>query len=321
MGEESVEDAISGRRGILLVGTAREWFKPALEAVLVPEGFTVLRAGDGDILHELVSRESPDLVLVDESLSASAPALIESLLSGPLSSSVPLVLYSSDMSTEHLQAEALEAGAWEVLREPVRSEHLIAAVRRLLGLSDLIRRSHRQESDDWENGLLTRSGLARLLPRVEALAIRHDASVTCAVVGPTKPASGERLDRQRRLTADLCTRHVRKADLCGWMSDRDVAIVAFGTTPEDAAVMVRRLDDLSSDLGEDGEYGLSAGIVDIRTRRGNGDGDNARIELDDEDGDRVSRSLLDAAYTALEDARRRGGGIETVEVKGDTDAS
>lgn len=316
--EESVNTA-PRRRGVLLVGTAKEWFKPALEAVLGPEGFTVLRARDGQSLHELASREAPDLVIVDESLpSTSAPALCESLLSGPLPPSIPLLLYSSDMTTEHVQAEALEAGAWEILREPVRSEHLIATVRRLLALSDLIR-SHREQSTDWESGLLTRSGLTRLLPRVEALASRQGVSITFAVVGPTEPGSGDELERQREVTADLCTRHVRRADLCGWINDGDVAIVAFGTTAEGAAVMVRRLDDLSADVGEGDGYGLSAGIVDVRTKGNGGEDRTTGVEDEEEAGE--SRSFLDAAHTALENARRRGGGIETVEVGDDVETS
>lgn len=306
-------------RGVLLVGTAKEWFKSALEAVLEPEGFTILWARDGGEVRRAVEDESPDLVLLDESLpSTEAPALCRSLLAGPLPPSVPLVLYSSDMTTEHLQAQALDAGVWEVFREPVRAEFLVSAIRRLLGISRLVRDFRRDQPAAWETGLLTRSGLLELVPMVSALADREGAPLSCAAVGPTERASGDEADRQREVTARLCSRYVRRADLCGWIDEGDVAIVAYGTTPEDAAVMARRLDALSAELGEEGPSGFSAGIVSFAPGTGGGDrGHNGGGEQATDEGDRpAADSVLEAAHAALGDARRKGGGIQTVEAAG-----
>lgn len=298
-------------QGVLLVGTPKEWFKSALEAVLEPEGYTVSWAEDAERLRDALSTASPDLVILDENLpSTDTPDLCRSLLAGPLSPAVPVLLYSSDMTTEHLQARALEAGAWEVLREPVRAEYLVATIRRLLGISRLVRDFRGEETDEWEPGVLGRSGFRRVVPLVIALAAREGVSLSCVVLGPTAPESGEAARRQREVTARLCRRYLRKADLCGWIDDRDVAIMAYGTSPDDAALMTRRLEALTGEVDENGAFGLSAGIVSVAPE------DDERGGEDTEQLRRLGRapdSVLEAARAALEDAREQGGGIKTVD--------
>lgn len=324
-GARAEEQGGAGQMVSLLYAGSREWFRSALQAVLRPEGFEVLWAHDAGETLDVVSAEVPDLVLVDEHVPGmSAAELCRALGTGPLPAHVPVVLYASDMSTESAQAGALEAGAWEVVREPIRAESLVASLRRLLRLGSLIDRAGEDRFLDPDTGLLTARGLMAVLPTLRALARRKGASLTCAVIGPTEPAtSADSLAHQRELTARLCTTHIRQADLCGWLQEGEVAIVAFDASPQDALTMVRRLNDISQQLAEDAEApgaGVSAGIAEVlkeepaaaADREEPGPGEGA-----DETSVSVSISLLATAREALEDARRGGGGIRIVD--GDQD--
>lgn len=304
---------------ILLVATPREWFKSALEAVLQPEGFTVLWAHDSTEVLDFVRLGSPDLVIVDESIGPmEAPELCGALQSGPLSPSVPVVLYASDMTTEKLQSRVLQAGAWEVIREPIRAEYLLAALRRLLHIGRQVAgasASGAREGGEPDAGLLTLTDLTRLLPRMEALAERSETSLSCAVVGLTSPPSGEARRGRSDIPARLCASHVRRADLCGRLGKGDVAIVAFGTDRRGAESLVRRLESVSPELMGTDEAGttrpvLSAGIVELPPPVTSNGGTAPRSA---EKARSVSEASLTAARKALEEVRGEGGGIKVAE--------
>jgi len=320
-GASEERDAAPPETVTLLYAGSREWFRSALDAVLRPEGFQVLWARDAGDTLEHVSETVPDLVLVDENVPGmEAAELCRALGTGPLPAHVPVVLYASGMSNESGEAVALEAGAWEVVREPIRAESLVASFRRLLRLGTLIEQAGEERFLDPETGLLTARGLMAVLPSLSALARRKGTSLTCAVIGPTEPAaSGDALAHQRELTARLCTTHIRRADLCGWLREGEVAIVAFDASPQDALSMVRRLNAVSRELAEEAEEagaGVSAGIAEVRKQDpgASADGEEAGPgEGEDETHVSVSVSVLATAREALEAARRGGGGIRIVD--------
>jgi DNA-binding response OmpR family regulator len=305
---------------ILLVATPREWFKSALEAVLQPEGFTVLWAHDSTEVLDFVQLGSPDLVIVDESIGpVEAPELCRALQSGPLSPAVPLVLYASDMTTEKLQSRVLQAGAWEVIREPIRAEYLLAALRRLLHIGRQVAGAGEwgeRDGGEPDADFLTLTDLTRLLPRMEAMAERSETFLSCAVVGLTSPPSGEEVRREwSDIPARLCASHVRRADLCGRLGKGDVAIVAFGTDRRGAESLVRRLESVSPELMGTDEVEtttpvLSAGIVELPPSVASNGEAGPRPAKQKES---VSEASLMAARRALEEVRDEGGGIKVAE--------
>lgn len=301
----------------LLYAGSREWFRSALEAVLQPEGFSVRWARAVEDVLDAVSTEAPDLVIVDEEVGdTSAPELCRALRDGLLPEHVPIVLYASDFSRESLQARALEEGAWEVIREPIRAESLVASLDRLLRIGGLIGQARERRFADRESGLLSVRGLMRVLPTLRAMAEREDVPLSCVVVGPTGRSAGAKLRRQRELMTRLCAGNVREADLCGWMKHGVVAIVAFDTPPEGAREMVRRLQHLSESMArEAGDPGatVSAGIAQLYPLPGD-EGPAGRRSGPDDTGSRGTVSILSSAQDALEAARRGGGGVRTVEL-------
>lgn len=303
----------------LLYAGSREWFRSALEAVLQPEGFSVRWARTVEEVLDAVSTEAPDLVIVDEEVGdMSAPELCRALRDGLLPEHVPIVLYASDFSRESLQARALEEGAWEVIREPIRAESLVASLDRLLRIGGLIGQARERRFTDRQSGLLSVRGLVRVLPTLRAMAEREDVPLSCAVVGPTGRSAGAKLRRQRELMTRLCAGNVRQADLCGWMKHGVVAIVAFDTPPEGAREMVRRLQHLSEAMArEAGDPGatVSAGIAQLYPLPGD-EGAAGRERAGPEDTrSRGTVSILSSAQEALEAARRAGGGVRTVELE------
>lgn len=304
----------------LLLGTSREWFASALEAVLHSEGFSVVRAGSVEELLDRARRDGPELVMVDESLSEveELPEVCRRLREGPLSAHVPLVVYTETFSGDGTHAGALDAGAWEILNEPIRARVLVSALRRLLDLSHRVRAREGEPSPLWdeETGLFTETGLERVLPALQALASRQDVGMSCVVVGPTRVGQGEVLERQRLATADLCALNVRASDVCGWLGEGELAIIAFDTPAEGATTLAERLNQVAAGRAEVRKESrtLSAGIVELLA----GDDGNSEAPEGEREREGNRRSVkirdLEAARGALRRAREGGGGIRVAEV-------
>lgn len=301
----------------VLLGTVKDWFASALRAVLEPEGFTVYRAHSSEEVLSFVARMHPDLVLLDEQLPpVDLPELSRLLLDGPLPGDVPLLYhFSGGRATSGEDVAMLQAGAWGVLEDPIRPSTLVAQLRRYLGIGRRMRvGAERSRHVDPETEVLTLTGLMRLLPAVSNLSRRSGTPVTYTVIGPTEPGSGRLLERQKRNTAELCRRHLRKSDFLGWLEDgTELAIVAYGTNRSGAGRLARRLNDLAEEQTRAAElrYSLSAGILEMepsrkgpaaRGREGNGRSPEAELKVE-------SLHALAAAQTALKKARSAGGGI------------
>ncbi|MFW6193279.1 MAG: hypothetical protein ACOC83_07310 [Gemmatimonadota bacterium] len=307
----------------VLLGTVEDWFASALRAVLEPEDFTVYRAHSSEEVLSFLARMQPDLVLLDDKLPpVDLPELTRLLLDGPLPHHVPLLYHFSRGGGSGREVAMLQAGAWGVFEDPIRPSTFVAQIRRYLGIGRRMRKGRKRcDHVDPETEVLTLTGLLRLLPALSNLARRRDASVTYTVIGPTEPGSGRLLERQRRRTAELCRRHLRKSDFVGWLEDgRDMAVITYGTSRTGAGDLARRLNDVVEEQTRTAElrYTLSAGILEVEPpRRGaearrNGDRDGRSLETEMK---LESLHALAAAQTALEKARRAGGGIRFADVK------
>ena len=323
--EQYLDHGADGR-ALILLATGRRWLRSALEEVLAPEGFSMVFAGDAEQLEQRAQDENPALVIVDEEL----PGLeVESaarlLVSGPLGSDTPLLLYTSTSAArvrEHVRA--LEAGFWELLTDPLRPAQLIARLRRMLALSGRMRDAGKAlgESDDSTRppiDFLSLQELGRILPAMGALAEREGTSLSIVLLAPSSQMEND--GGSRRLVAEsVCGGNVRRADLCALIDGAEVAIVAFDTSANEAKSLVKRLDALVSGGAEAGDGGprLSAAIVELKpsteleraVRRAGRQGKGGSVSLE-----RVVELFhLQDAKSALSDARESGGGVRIVEV-------
>lgn len=303
---------------VLLV-SARDWFASALQAVLEPEGFVFRHARAADeALSEARSRE-PHLVILDEGLpDASASDLCQELAPARLRPSVPILVYSPNFWEESRQAEAMRAGAWDIIREPIRSRLLVAKLERLLRIKRLIETTEEGALTDAETGIFNLAGLMKTLPILGSLAERTRAPLSCAILGPTKPAeSSEEREAQRRQTALLCSRHTRMSDVCAWVGESDLALIAYDANVEATTDILRRLESQAARLGRAEAAPLSGGIVELSPSRFAAD---RRAALAGEPSaatpvaERIaSLSRFAAAQNALREAREAGGGIRIAE--------
>ena len=299
---------------VLLIST-HDWFTSALQAVLEPEGFVFARVRSARHALRHIEQSEPDIVILSERLpDLDAPALVRTLRSGGLPGSVPLLVYSPNFWNEGEQARAVAAGAWDVIREPLRPAILVARLRRLLAIGRLIRAADESAGPGEEAGLPNLAGLTSSLQRIEATAHRNAVPMSCVVIGPSRPAVGSELERQRAAAAALCSDNLRLSDLYGWIGDVDVGVVAYNTTAAGVISLVRRLNEQLTPADDYPMLNpLSAGVVEFQagpdTRGAESVYARARNTLGMQPPKIASLSRLAAAQAALREARAGGGGI------------
>ena len=307
-------------RPVLLLGSVNDWFASALESMLEPEGYLFRRARSSEEVLSGVARSDPDMVILDEGLPpADVPELGRLLADGPLPRHVPLLYHYGGAGPASEEVEILEAGAWGLLEEPIRPATLVAQLDRYLRLGrEMLETETDRRYVDPETDVLTLTGLMRVLPALSNLASRRGAPVTYTVIGPTEPGSGRVLEQQRRSTARLCRRQLRKSDFVGWLQEgSDLAVVAYGTSRSGAGGLARRLNDLTDEQTRAAElrYTLSAGILQLDPSRKGPEARNGDEGASPETESKLeSLHALAAAQTALKKARSAGGGIRYADV-------
>lgn len=312
----------SGETGILLA-SERRWLLSSMRAVLEPEGYALEQAESAArLLHDAEARP-PGVVIIDEGLpDCSVSELCGELLDRGLPRSMPILVYSAAFWEEAEETAAMRAGAWDVIREPIRSRLLVEKLRRLLEIRRLIEAAEEDAMGEDEAGTLTLGGLFRVLGILGSLARRQGVGIGCAVLGPTDPAvDREGLAEQRSSTAELVARYTRRSDVFAWVGDADLALFTFGATGDGLRSIVTRLshaEEASSGAPAPGMPArtLSAGLTELDpdTFREVGDrGRNGATEASP--GDRVaSLSQMTQAQAALRSVRQAGGGIATAEL-------
>ncbi|MGH7540033.1 MAG: response regulator, partial [Gemmatimonadota bacterium] len=251
--------------GRILLASSRDWLSSALLAVLEPAGFTFEhRTTAAEALERVVSNP-PDVLIIDEGLpDRSVPELCRDLTERGGARGLPILVYSPTLWHASEQAAALRAGAWDIVREPIRSTLLLAKLGRLIQIKRLIEASGGVTPDAAdEHGPLALPELFRFLPVIGSIASRAGEPIGCAVLGPTCPFGAAARDERRSETAELVARLTRRSDLYAWLGDSDLAIVAYGAGIEGLGTMVERLARAASAEGRE-EPRWSAGLVQIR---------------------------------------------------------
>lgn len=294
---------------VLLV-SAHDWFASALKAVLEPEGYVFHRVRDARTAVRDAEHASPELVIVGEGLPDMDPSLLTSALrTGPLRESVPILVYSPNFWHEAEQAQAMAAGAWDIIKEPVRPRLILAKLQRLLEIKRLIELTEEESLTDTATGLYNLAGLLRAARLLESAALRNGVPLACVVLGPGREEAGD-AERQRRAASDLFRRQLRGSDACGWVGETELGVVAYNTNAVGVTAMVRRLNQvLDERFQSEGLASLSAGVVELTPA-----GDPGRAQGSASANRIASLSRFAAAQTALRRARESGGGIRIADL-------
>jgi class 3 adenylate cyclase/CheY-like chemotaxis protein len=136
-----------------------------LEAVLVPRGYDVVSASNGNEALEVVARERPDIVLLDVHMPGmDGYAVCRHLRADPETQFLPVVMVTATAEAEKIKA--IEAGAEDFIPKPFDKAELLARVTSLLRIKRYHDTIERQAAELQE---LNRTLEARVAEQVEEL--------------------------------------------------------------------------------------------------------------------------------------------------------
>jgi PleD family two-component response regulator len=235
------------RPALVLVADDQEWSARALESVLAPAGFAVLRCTSGRQLLEQARLVVPDLLLVKADLDAGGAAALLGRLraEGRLAAGTPVFVTAAAPLQRAERLAVLAAGAWDVFHLPLDSEELVLRLGTVARAKFEADRVREESLLDPDTGLYSVQGLLRRVREMGYQALRRPAPLACAVLAPEAAwAGGEAVEPDERQIAELA-RHVahvaRRSDVVGRVSRSEFAVLAPGTGSAEVMLLARRL--------------------------------------------------------------------------------
>ncbi|UCC83442.1 MAG: diguanylate cyclase [Gemmatimonadota bacterium] len=131
-------------KGYILVGHDGAQALAGLDDALAADGYKVRSVGDGTTLISYIASQSPDLVVIDESIREMAPLeIVRHVRHRVGSRDVPLLLTSSQAQGDDA-ATAIRAGATDYIRKPFEIGELLARIAAHVTRGRLIREARRE---------------------------------------------------------------------------------------------------------------------------------------------------------------------------------
>lgn len=232
---------------LVLLANDQEWSARSLESVLGPAGYASVRAYTGRQALDLARRVHPDVIIVDSGMpDITGMELCQRLREDPeFPRSTPIVVTTSGPASRAQRLEALRAGAWEFLTQPIDAESLLLKLNLFVQARREIDRSRDESLLDPATGLYNDRGLARRARELGADAIRRHAALACVAISPVvdgNAVDGEELDAQlAEVTSEVCRSVARTSDAVGRLGRTEFAILAPSTDLEGAVRLVQRL--------------------------------------------------------------------------------
>ncbi len=234
---------------LVLLANDQEWSARSLESVLGPHGYASVRAYTGRQALELARRVHPDVVIVDSGMPDITGIEICQRFREDLEfpRSTPIIVTTSGPASRAQRLEALRAGAWEFLTQPIDAESLLLKLDLYVQARREIDRSRDESLLDSATGLYNVRGLARRAREIGADASRRHAPLACVAISPVVDASsdgsGELDERIAEHVSDVCRRMARSSDAVGRLGRAEFAIIAPSTDSEGAVRLVQRLKE------------------------------------------------------------------------------
>jgi diguanylate cyclase (GGDEF)-like protein len=287
---------------MVLVANDQEWSARSLESILVPNGYSVIRAHTGEQALERARASAPDLIILDAQMSdIHGFDVCRILRDDPrVSATTPIVITTSGPSGRAQRLEAYRAGAWEFLGQPLDGEALLLKLRTFVQ-SKLEVDALREESLlDPATGFYNMRGLARRAREIGSEASRRHQALACVVFSPAigespEEAADQALEEAAQRVSRVFREAGRSSDAVGRLGQGEFAVIAPATGTEGAVLLAERIGrtvENATDRGELGPITLRAGYCAVD--------DFGASEFD-------AVELLLRATTALRDLRRNGG--------------
>src|SRR5256885_1878812 len=228
------------RSPLVLMADAHEWFSRALESVLVPGGYSVVKAYTATgVLQQLKLTEPDALILAVDLPGGEGLNLCRMLRADSLvTPSTPIILTQPTPSTRRQTLAALRAGAAELWGQRLDAEELLlrlAAQNRAKADAD---RAWAEGLVDHATQLYNGRGIARRARELGAEARRRSAPLACVAfavdAGEAEGPSAETVARGLRETG-------RTSDALGRIGPREFVVLAPETSAEAAHHLAERL--------------------------------------------------------------------------------
>src|SRR5919107_3043588 len=179
---------------LVLIANDQEWSARSLESILGPSGYSVVRAYTGQQALERARTVQPDLIILDAQMpDIHGFEVCRMLRSDPrFSSTTPIVITTSGPSGRTQRLEAYQAGAWEILGQPLDGESLLLKLNTFLASKREVDALREESLLDQGTGLYNMRGLARRAKEIGSEAFRRRDPLACVVFSPeAEPAGAE----------------------------------------------------------------------------------------------------------------------------------
>jgi PleD family two-component response regulator len=265
-----------GRRPTVLIGSHQQSSSSSLESILVPSGYSVIKAYTGAQALERAGSAQPDVIILDSMLpERDGLSVCRELRRDPLFANTPIIIISPDHVTRQERIGALRSGAWDHLGAPLDAEHLLLKIETFARTKLEADRAREEGLLDQGTGLYNLRGLARRAQELASQASRQNAGFACVVfapafgdeVSPTEPGDKAIEEAVDQLASALRAAG-RQSDAIGHVGPTEFAVVAFGTDAAGSVKLAERLRDAVYG-GESKPFRLRAGycvVPDSRAR-------------------------------------------------------
>src|SRR6266496_3850661 len=232
------------RSPLVLIADAQEWFSRALETVLVPGGYSVVKAYTARGALEQVAAAELDAVILAVDLPGGDGLNLCRLLRADarVSPSTPIILTQPAPATRRQTLAALRAGAGELWGQRLDVEELLLRLAAQL-------RAKADADHAWAEGLVDPAtqlyntrGLARRIRELGAEARRRAAPLACVAFAVEEEA-GQSAQRVTRVLREAA----RTSDAVGRIGPRQFAVIAPETGADAALRLAERLASALTD--------------------------------------------------------------------------
>jgi PleD family two-component response regulator len=247
-------EARHDRPPLVLIVNDQEWSTRALESMLAPNGFAVLRAYTGSKGLERAQASRPDIVLVGAALpDMDALDLCARLREDPrIAPSTPIIITTTGRPSRSERLAALRAGAWDYVGQPVDAEELLLRFEAYVRAKHDADRARDEGMIDALTGLYSLTGLSRRARELGAQAYRGRDSMACIVFRTEGPDHDPAVEAAVGAFANRLRALGRTSDVIGRIGGAEFAVFATGADDHGAHALIARLVDgaLSPDVGE-----------------------------------------------------------------------
>ena len=243
------ENAPSRRPPLVLIVSNQEWSSRSLETILAPNGYAVLRAYTAASAMARARGAQPDIIVVDSTLPDSdGLELCRKIRRDrhvPLG--MPIFIIGPEPPTRQRRIDALRAGAWEHLGQPLDAEEFLLRIEAFVRAKLDADRARAEGLVDEATGLYNMRGLARRARELGSQASRQHAALACVVFAPDfdtrdrDAASEDALTDAAQRLAGAFKAAGRLSDAIGRVGPSEFAVVAIGTDAPGSVKLAERV--------------------------------------------------------------------------------